>query len=64
MLLWKNKTLKIWDIKLFPKYRGKGLGTQLLNWLVDYAQKENMQEIWGWWFQKMNETLTEHWPGT
>ena len=46
-LLWKNETLEIWDINLFPKYRGKGLGTQLLNWLIFYARKEKMQEIWG-----------------
>jgi len=46
-LLWKNETLEICEINLFPKYRGKGLGTQLLNWLITYARQENIKELWG-----------------
>jgi len=46
-LLWNKDTLEIWDINLFPKHRGKGLGTGLLNWLIAYARKENMNELWG-----------------
>ena len=46
-LIWKKETLEIWDINLFPKYRGRGLGTQLLNWLIAYARQENMMSLWG-----------------
>lgn len=46
-LFWKNDTLEIWDIILPLKYRGNGLGTQLLIWLISFARQENMQYLWG-----------------
>ena len=46
-LIWNYESLEVWDINLFPKYRGKGVGTLLLNWLIGYARQENMRYLWG-----------------
>lgn len=47
-ILWhKNRVLELCDIYLPEKHRGNGLGTQLIQWLINYARNEKMIGIWG-----------------
>jgi ribosomal protein S18 acetylase RimI-like enzyme len=43
---WQPDHLELWDIFVQDKYRGKGLGTAMLKWLVGYAEGRNITKIW------------------
>ncbi len=43
--LHRGKFIYIDDLSTLPAHRGKGLGTALLDWIFDYAQKNNFDQV-------------------
>lgn len=43
--LFRGKYIYIDDLSTLPQYRGKGYAGVLLDWISDFAQKEEYQEI-------------------
>lgn len=43
---WEQDILEICDLRIVEKHRGNGLGTEILLWIISYAQQENIQQIW------------------
>ena len=43
--LFRGKYIYIDDLSTLPAYRGKGYGGILLDWISDYARKQNFDEI-------------------
>ena len=44
-LIWDEEHLGLCDFYIKPNYRGKGLGTKLLSWLILYASQDNIHQI-------------------
>ena len=43
--LHRGKFIYIDDLSTMPANRGNGLGTTLLNWIFDYARKNNFEQV-------------------
>ena len=43
--LHRGKFIYIDDLSTMPAYRGKGLGTTLLDWIFGYAKKNNFEQV-------------------
>lgn len=43
--LFRGKYIYIDDLSTLPEYRGKGYAGKLLDWIFDFAQKENYDQI-------------------
>ena len=43
--LHRGKFIYIDDLSTLPFHRGKGLGTILLDWIFDYAEKNNFEQV-------------------
>ncbi len=43
---WDRDVLEICDLRIMEQHRGKGLGTKILLWIITYARKENIKQIW------------------
>jgi ribosomal protein S18 acetylase RimI-like enzyme len=46
-LLWHDDVLELCNIHIFIKYRGRGIGTTLINWLISFAKQNHVEKIWG-----------------
>lgn len=42
---WVGKSLYMDDLYVKPEFRGKGLGTQLINKVIDFAKEENCNRL-------------------
>ena len=42
---WDQDVLEICDLRILGKYRSKGLGSQVLHWIIEYARQENIHQI-------------------
>lgn len=45
-IYWKQDVLEICDLIISEQHRGKGLGSKILLWIIAYARKENIKQIW------------------
>lgn len=45
-MIWYEDRLELWDLFIWEKHRGHGLGTALLQWIIMYARQENEPKIW------------------
>ena len=43
--LFRGKYVYIDDLSTLPEYRGKGYASQLLDWILSFAEKEGYQEV-------------------
>ena len=43
--LFRGKYLYIDDLSTLPAYRGRGLASQLLDWILDFAVREGYQQV-------------------
>jgi GNAT superfamily N-acetyltransferase len=43
--LFRGKYIYIDDLSTLPEYRGKGYAGQLVDWILEYAQKEGYNEV-------------------
>ncbi|GAB2765405.1 hypothetical protein GCM10027275_03450 [Rhabdobacter roseus] len=43
--LFRGKYLYIDDLSTLPEHRGKGYAGLLLDWILDYAEREGLQEV-------------------
>ena len=43
--LHRGKFIYIDDLSTLPSHRGKGLGTLLLDWIFDYAEKNSFNQV-------------------
>ena len=41
----KNKEITLWSLKIYEPYRGKGLGHKLMQDILDYARKQEVERI-------------------
>jgi len=44
-ILWDGDVIELCDLFLVEKHRGKGLGSQIIHWIIEYARKENIHQI-------------------
>ena len=42
---WKGKTIHLEDLIVTEKMRGKGLGKALYNWVLEYAQEQQVRRV-------------------
>jgi ribosomal protein S18 acetylase RimI-like enzyme len=45
-VLWFDDHLELGQLTVLKKYRRKGLGTALLQWLITYCRNEKIPKIW------------------
>ena len=44
-MLYRGKSIYVDDLVTLPEYRSKGVGGKLMDWIIDYARKNNCEQV-------------------
>lgn len=44
-MLYRGKSIYVDDLVTLPEYRSKGYGAEMIDWIIDYARKNNCEQV-------------------
>ncbi len=44
-MLYRGKSIYVDDLVTLPEYRSKGYGAEIIDWIIDFAKKNNCEQV-------------------